>query len=134
MKVFKNALLLSAFALSTIVLSACGTKKQTVSQGQTIDTQSVSQIKRGMSKDQIRIILGSPSIIDNFSGNTWIYYYSKSDINKSSSKNNGKLVLVFTQEQLQTMSNGDGIVFDKEIGRGGSIITQPTAKKKGIFK
>jgi len=133
MKIYKNAFLLSALIFSAITLSACGTKKQTISQGKTIDTESAAQIQKGMSKDQVRIVLGSPSIIDSFKGNTWIYYYSKSNINENDANKKGKLVLGFTQGQLTNISGGKGIIVDKEVGKGGTIITKPTIKERGIF-
>jgi len=123
----------SIFIITLIAITACGTKKQIISQGKTIDTESVSQIQKGMSKEQIRIVLGSPSIIDSFTGNTWIYYYSKSNINENDADKKGKLVLGFTQNQLTEVSGGSGIIVNKEVEKGGTVITKPTLKERGIF-
>jgi len=136
MKKQKASRLISSFSIVILIMlsiSACGTKKQYISQGKTISPDSVSQLAIGMTKPQTRIILGSPAIIDNFSGNTWVYYYSKTTINSNKPEKDGKLSLAFENGLLSSISGGEGIVFKKEIGKGGTVITEPTAKKKGIF-
>lgn len=123
----------SIFLITLVTITACGTKKQTISQGKTISQSSISQLAVGMTKSQTRIVLGSPAIIDNFSENTWVYFYSKTEINSRDTENAGKLILTFEKDILRKISGGKGIVFKQEIDRGGSIITEPTVKKRGIF-
>jgi outer membrane protein assembly factor BamE len=47
-----------------------------VQQGNVFTDQMVSQVKIGMTKQQITDALGSPVLIDSFDENTWIYIYT----------------------------------------------------------
>ena len=46
-----------------------------VQQGNYITQEMVSQLKLGMSKDQVRFILGTPLLTDIFHANRWDYVY-----------------------------------------------------------
>ena len=63
------------FILLTVVfLSACfETYNPDINQGNILTLKQVSQLETGMSQDQVRELLGSPSIIDVFHNNRWDY-------------------------------------------------------------
>jgi len=108
MKKQTTSRLISSFSIAILIMlsiTGCGTKKQYISQGKTISPDSISQLSIGMSKPQTRIVLGSPAIIDNFSGNTWIYYYSRATINSNKPEKNGKLSLTFENGLLSDISD-----------------------------
>lgn len=46
-----------------------------VRQGNYVDQEMVAQLKRGMSRDQVRFLLGSPLIADAFRTDRWDYVY-----------------------------------------------------------
>ena len=46
-----------------------------VRQGNYVDQDMVSQLKRGMSRDQVRFVLGSPLVVDMFRKDRWDYVY-----------------------------------------------------------
>ena len=46
-----------------------------VRQGNYVDQEMVSQLKRGMSRDQVRFVLGSPLVVDMFRKDRWDYVY-----------------------------------------------------------
>lgn len=46
-----------------------------VRQGNYVDQAMVAQLKRGMSRDQVRFVLGSPLIADVFRTDRWDYVY-----------------------------------------------------------
>lgn len=46
-----------------------------VRQGNYVDQAMVAQLKRGMSRDQVRFVLGSPLITDVFRTDRWDYVY-----------------------------------------------------------
>lgn len=67
-----------------IVLSACGgTKwgfpyKVDMQQGNWITSEQVARLEKGMTREQVRFILGTPVLQDIFRSNRWDYtYYSK---------------------------------------------------------
>ncbi|ENO90052.1 outer membrane protein assembly factor BamE [Thauera linaloolentis] len=46
-----------------------------VRQGNYVDQDMVSQLKRGMTRDQVRFVLGSPLVVDMFRKDRWDYVY-----------------------------------------------------------
>jgi outer membrane protein assembly factor BamE len=69
-----------------------------VQQGNALTNESVAQLKRGMSKDEVVSIIGTPLMQDNFRSNRWDYvYYTKKG--RSSSKRQG-ITLLFQGDNL----------------------------------
>jgi outer membrane protein assembly factor BamE len=66
---------LLATALAAAVLtSGCGILyRQPIYQGNLIDDAAVKQLQVGMSKQDVAVLLGSPSIADPFAKNRWDY-------------------------------------------------------------
>ena len=68
-----------------VVLAACSSDpitsympepyKVTIQQGNAITQEMVSKLRPGMSKSQVRFILGTPPITDMFHVNRWDYVY-----------------------------------------------------------
>ncbi|TAL85494.1 MAG: outer membrane protein assembly factor BamE [Candidimonas sp.] len=64
-----------------MALSACGTTnwglpyRPDVQQGNWITSEQVAQLKKGMTRDQVRFILGTPTLQDIFRSNRWDYPY-----------------------------------------------------------
>ncbi len=46
-----------------------------VRQGNYVDQEMVAQLRRGMSRDQVRYVLGSPLVVDMFRSDRWDYVY-----------------------------------------------------------
>ena len=68
--------------LLATVLSSCSSVprivneyKIDVQQGNVLTQEMVSQLKPGLTKDQVRFILGTPVLIDVFHANRWDYVY-----------------------------------------------------------
>ncbi|MEX0897867.1 MAG: outer membrane protein assembly factor BamE [Steroidobacteraceae bacterium] len=47
-----------------------------VQQGNLLDAEQVDQVEVGMTRSQVRFLLGTPMVIDSFDSNRWDYYYS----------------------------------------------------------
>lgn len=72
-------------AIATVLLSACsGMPKVTsyltpykidVRQGNMVTQEMVAQLRPGMSRDQVRFILGTPLVADIFHADRWDYVY-----------------------------------------------------------
>lgn len=107
-------LTLSLLPLSMALLSACSSTsftsylpepyKVTIQQGNVITQEMVAKLKPGMTKAQVRFVLGSPPVTDIFHANRWDYVYSISE--KGKVKEQRKLVLFF-EEDLLTRVGGD---------------------------
>jgi len=128
---FKSILLFALF-----FLNACsGLQQESIIQGQTITQETINQLELGMSQDQVRLILGSPSLIDIFDSSQWIYYFSEAQINKTTLKKQGNLRIYFKERLLEKVEKNGFVVIESSLenNKGGTIITEPTQKKRGIF-
>ncbi len=115
--------ILAPFAL--LLLSACASDpittympepyKVTVQQGNAIDQDMVSKLRPGMSKSQVRFILGTPPITDMFHANRWDYVYILKQGRKV--KEERKLALFFENDQLARVA-GDVAATTKEEKAG----------------
>ncbi|GAL36119.1 outer membrane protein assembly factor BamE [Vibrio maritimus] len=75
---FKKWLLALPLALS--VLTGCSVIEKIVyridiNQGNFVEQSAVDQLRYGMTKEQVRFVLGSPMLIENGYPNTWYYIY-----------------------------------------------------------
>jgi outer membrane protein assembly factor BamE len=53
-----------------------GAHKIEIRQGNVITQEMVDQLEIGMTKRQVRFVLGTPLLVDTFSGERWDYYFS----------------------------------------------------------
>jgi outer membrane protein assembly factor BamE len=62
----------------SLLLSACfpGVYKLDIPQGNVLEKEKIDQVKTGMTKRQVRYVLGTPLLIDSFNQDRWDYYYS----------------------------------------------------------
>ena len=67
----RKLLLVLTVALAT---AGCGiVYRQPIYQGNLLEKSAVDQLQVGMSKQQVQLLLGTPSIADPFSQNRWDY-------------------------------------------------------------
>ncbi|HRK84989.1 outer membrane protein assembly factor BamE [Alcaligenes sp. SDU_A2] len=70
-----------AASLAAAALTACGSSKwgfpyrADVQQGNWITAEQVSRLQAGMTRDQVRYLLGSPTLQDIFHSDRWDYPY-----------------------------------------------------------
>ena len=82
----------------TLLLTGCAVYKAEVQQGNALNNESVSQLKRGMSKAEVASLLGNPLLQDNFRSDRWDYVFFNGNGSKQANKQN--LVLLFNNDQL----------------------------------
>ena len=110
----RKLLLISCIALLT---AGCGMLyKQPIYQGNLLEKANVDQLQEGMSKQQVLVLLGSPSISDPFHHDRWDYTATQrvGRIGHTEVKN---LTLHF---QGDTLANWEGEYFaeqDEELAR-----------------
>jgi outer membrane protein assembly factor BamE len=64
--------------LLALQLSACGwlaPYRIDIQQGNFVSQEMVAQLKRGMTKEQVRFVLGTPLVTDIFHANRWDFVY-----------------------------------------------------------
>ncbi len=66
--------------LAVTVLTGCSVAEKLVyridiNQGNYIEQQAVNRLKFGMTKEQVKYVLGSPMLVENGYPDTWYYIY-----------------------------------------------------------
>jgi outer membrane protein assembly factor BamE len=81
-----------------------------IQQGNFVSQDMVSQLKPGMTKEQVRFILGTPLVTDIFHPDRWDYVYWRET--SAGQREQRKLTVLFDKGQLARL---DGDVVPKEI-------------------
>ena len=67
--IFAASLLLALFGAGCVY-------RMDVQQGNLLDVEQVDQVEVGMTRSQVRFLLGTPMVIDSFDADRWDYIYS----------------------------------------------------------
>jgi outer membrane protein assembly factor BamE len=70
---------LTAAAGAALLLSIAGSGcvyRLDIQQGNLLDAEQVEQVEVGMTRSQVRFLLGTPMVIDTFDSGRWDYVYS----------------------------------------------------------
>jgi outer membrane protein assembly factor BamE len=90
------------------LVSACGSARlpgpvspyrMEIQQGNFISQDTVSQLKLGMTKEQVRFVLGTPLITDSFHADRWDYVFRRQKSNSSELEHH-KLAVFFEDGKL----------------------------------
>jgi outer membrane protein assembly factor BamE len=75
-----------------------------IQQGNYLVTDSVSQLKEGMTRSQVRFLLGTPMVPDAFDDSRWDYYYFYNS-RKFDKPLKRRLTVYFADERVQRVEN-----------------------------
>lgn len=110
MRYFSNILPPICLIVSCFLVG-CGSKlpalksyKMEIQQGNVVTSKMLLQLRPGMTKSQVRYIMGTPLIVDSFHGNRWDYFYQLRQQGKVVEKR--RVILDFDKELL-TSVRGD---------------------------
>jgi outer membrane protein assembly factor BamE len=76
-------------ALFAVLITGCkplnvfSVYRMEIQQGNLVEQEMLSQLKPGMSKDQVRAVLGTPLIADIFHDNRWDYVFRRQRTNSN---------------------------------------------------
>ena len=73
-----------------------------VAQGNIVTQEMIDQLRPGMTKRQVRFIMGTPLIIDTFEGDRWDYVHSMSE--KGEPRKQERVSLYFQNDVLMRFS------------------------------
>ena len=88
--------------------------KMEIQQGNYLSQEMVSQLKPGMTRDQVRFTLGTPLLADIFHGNRWDYVYWFED--ERGRRQERKLAVHFKDDKLASV-DGDVMPSQAEATR-----------------
>jgi outer membrane protein assembly factor BamE len=125
-------LLITSFSLvGLLALAGCsfpGVYKIDIQQGNVVTQDMIDQLKPGMTRRQVRFIMGNPLITDTFHADRWDYLYSIQPGGRQRLQE--RVSLNFDQNDLLAGLNGDfmpGVSRDEAIlGQDGSAPQQPS--------
>ncbi len=122
--------------LLALLCASCGTALPTikpykldVQQGNVVTSKMLLQLRPGMTKSQVRFIMGTPLIQDSFHGNRWDYVYQMREAGKVIEQR--RVILDFENDLLKTVrgdvipSAGDKASAEENIG---TRVINPSAK------
>ena len=80
-----------------------GVHKVDVQQGNIVDQEMIDKLRPGMTKSQVRFVLGTPLVVDTFNQSRWDYYYNRLT---SQGKETQEQVTIFfnAEDKLERMS------------------------------
>jgi outer membrane protein assembly factor BamE len=71
-----SRLLAAACAVALVAAAAGCVYRMDIQQGNLLDPEQVDQVEVGMTRSQVRFLLGTPMVIDSFDSDRWDYVYS----------------------------------------------------------
>ena len=128
-------------ALITLLFSGCSSFKfpwayvVTVRQGNIIDAETFQKLEKGMTKKQVRYVLGTPLVEDTFNQNQWDYFFS---IRREEKDLYDYRLTVFFEDDVVSHWNGnidrfksqkEGLENTKETGNELKAIKKQTEKE-----
>ena len=91
---------------STLLLVAClQPYRMEIQQGNLFDQSTLDQVKVGMTKKQVRFLLGTPLVNDPFHVNRWDYFYSLYSHDKEISERY-QISVIFSEKGVSEIIRG----------------------------
>jgi outer membrane protein assembly factor BamE len=109
-----------AILIAVLLLNACGVPripgitpyKPEIQQGNYISQELISQVKQGMTREQVRFLLGTPLLTDIFHGERWDYVYWR--VSEDGKRDHRRVALFFEDNKLARM---EGDIVSPAAGR-----------------
>ena len=133
--------LLAALLCATLAAGCIKPYRMDIQQGNLITEKEVMQLKRGMSKREVRYVMGTPLVVDPFHTDRWDYYYSFLG-NRDKKPQRRRVTVVFVGDRLDHI-DGDVVAATgleaedavPEDETGGTRVTTESGKAdKGLMR
>lgn len=147
----------STIAAAMLVLGGCSTDYFNQTEGNMPPQKDVSSLRRGMNQEEVRKILGSPSVVSSLDHRSWIYmnstmkrlaFFKPEEVERNVvavefdldgkvekvvqlTKANGVEVIV-SEDETPVMSNEEGFMQKYFGGVGQFLPVQPTKENNGL--
>jgi outer membrane protein assembly factor BamE len=137
-----KTVLIYTFSFFVLFLSGCakdkipGVYRINIQQGNDITQDMISQLKPGMTKNQVAYVMGTPLIIDTFHPNRWDYIYSFHPGNGE--REQRRITVYFKGETLDYLSGDTRIVAREEMPQtvkvDSNVVVPLSDKKVGLIE
>jgi outer membrane protein assembly factor BamE len=140
-KLFK--LLITLLFVASALLAGCGAKvpvikpfKMDIQQGNVVTSKMLLQLKPGMTKSQVKFIMGTPLVVDSFHTNRWDYFYQMRQAGKI--KEQRRVILEFEKDLLlrvrgDVVPEGTAGAATGNEGAAKTITVEPKAKEESSW-
>jgi outer membrane protein assembly factor BamE len=101
-----------------------------IQQGNVVSQAMVAKLKAGMTRAQVRFVLGSPLIVDPFRGDRWDYVYMYQKQGQEAQRR--RITIIFEEDRLLRVE-GDVVPYygapEQEKPAEGPVLAAPPAPK-----
>lgn len=106
------------------MLPGLSTYRIDIQQGNVVTQEMISKLKPGMTRQQVRFVLGTPPVVDPFRQDRWdyVYYYNKG----GKLTEHRRLVLLFDGDILKRIE-GDVVPSPADAAGSGAAKLAPAA-------
>jgi outer membrane protein assembly factor BamE len=116
MRILRLSIIASVFALSS---SAC-VYRINIQQGNFLDQAAVEQVKDGMTRSQVRYLLGTPMVADPFDKERWDYiYYLK--VGRTRHIDSRRVTVYFDGEKVAKIDKPSAAVAAEQDARAAKV-------------
>ena len=113
-------------AATLMVIAGCNFMPQVtpyrmeIQQGNFVTQEMVAQLKPGMTREQVRFVLGTPLVVDPFHAERWDYVFSRTPENSTQ----------YEQRRITVFFDGSGVLQRME----GDVVSSPAPSVSGGAK
>jgi outer membrane protein assembly factor BamE len=113
-----------AIYITLLLLSGCSVSdlpfvyQQEFQEGTVLEAEDVERLEVGMSRQQVRFLIGSPDIVSPFGNQRWYYRYRFRPSSKSNREPEKRRLTVFFDGEQVVGARGDFIEPDSELHVG----------------
>ena len=110
----RHPLAIAASLVALALLNAGCVYRVNVSQGNFLESKLVDQVQVGMTRSQVRYLLGTPMIADAFHPDRWDYlYYFKAG--KTQKVDRQLIIIYFTDDKVARIERPTGALKDPKL-------------------
>lgn len=101
-----------------------------IQQGNFVSQSMVAQLKPGMTREQVRFVLGTPLLVDPFRANRWDYVFSRTP-EKSTEVEQRRITVFFDKDGLLERVSGDVVPSNAQAMSGAPQAGATASKPEG---
>ena len=119
----RKRLFLSLVLVTSIFASGC-VYQAALSQGNLLDQEDIDQVEVGMTRGQVRFLLGTPMIDDPFHENRWDYVYRIHRSGRAPSETT-RVTLFFEEDKLTRVEGDMRPLAEEKVQKKTEVVDVP---------
>ncbi len=132
------SVIIATSVVIAVLSTGCKYYKLEVPQGNIVTPEMAAKVHVGMTRRQVRFVLGSPLVHDSFHESRWDYFYSHTRLGDSPDETT-RLTVVFADDEVVSINRGGKWADAKsEVAADAETLVvregDKKKKKKGFFR